>query len=366
MSTPNARDMANSAREKVQGIWASFQSLTGDEDGSLSKFKRAMGRPDNNVQMSWENMVKTMFGSCTIGTPEDMAPPISLASRSARTRSTEVSEPLSPSREKEEFFYSQFLSKDHSRAEQAVDCVREHLDARPVGPERVRSAEMKSLTKPFPVSSPVRQATPVYLPPVTVHEVAPLSQNCDKQAVIPGAASFDDGISCLSAQTLEEMARQDDLIRGRQLGTVPSDLTSEGFEAMESKESSLFKSFSTPRIMEEDEVLGAAVDLSHDHSRLTHTSKRSSGTKSTRSTQSSTFEHAWRQDEQKYWQEVVELEDPGDNTPEKRREIMLERVKQLKERSRTPTNKCSVLRESVSLEIGKGFVSHYINPVLTA
>jgi hypothetical protein len=63
---------------------------------------------------------------------------------------------------------------------------------------------------------------------------------------------------------------------------------------------------------------------------------------------------------------VVELEGPGESTPEKRRQIMLERVKQLKERSRTPTSKGSVLRESVSLEIEKGFESHYINPVLTA
>jgi hypothetical protein len=353
MSGSNAREMANSAREKVQGMWTSLRSMTDEEGSSLSKLKKAAMGPDglleSNVQSTWENMMKTMFGSCTTGIPHEPTTPTSDSSRSSKSRSCEPSEPLSPSREKEEFFYSQFRAKDHSRAEreQAVSAMRERVQATPKTPERKKP----SLSKPFPVSSPARKEHPV--PPILVREIAPPPTN-RSQSEIAGGISFDDGISCLSAHTLDEMARQDDVRKGRRVGTVRSDLMSEGFETIDtihSKESSLFSPpFSPARINENDDKFGAPIDLTRGNSRNTYSSKKSNGTKSTRSSQTTEFENAWRQDEQIYWQDVVE-QDGGDvmGTPEKRREIMRERVEALKERSRAPSSSRSLKgRESVS------------------
>lgn len=294
--------------------------------------------------------MKTMFGSCTTGIPHEPTTPTSDSSRSSKSRSCEPSEPLSPSREKEEFFYSQFRAKDHSRAEreQAVSAMRERVQATPKTPERKKP----SLSKPFPVSSPARKEHPV--PPILVREIAPPPTN-RSQSEIAGGISFDDGISCLSAHTLDEMARQDDVRKGRRVGTVRSDLMSEGFETIDtihSKESSLFSPpFSPARINENDDKFGAPIDLTRGNSRNTYSSKKSNGTKSTRSSQTTEFENAWRQDEQIYWQDVVE-QDGGDvmGTPEKRREIMRERVEALKERSRAPSSSRSLKGRESALQ----------------
>lgn len=345
MSQSNAREMAFAAREKVQGMWMTLRSMTADEDGSISKLKKAMSTSDNNVQSTLDNLMKAMFGSCAVGAPDQ--PPVSLSSR---TRSTELSEPVSPSREKEEFFYSQFLAP--TRVAKAVSSVREQADARPVDHQRV--AENKpSLTKPFPVSSPARRDVAEQSPRMVQEIVAaPPAVHAAPDMTGAGTMSFDDGISCLSAHTLEEMARHEDLARGRQLRAVPSDLTSEGFETMEvshqeqREQGFRFKTFASNRINEENAVVGPAIDLTHGNSRTTHSTKRSNGT---RSTQTSSFENAWRIDEQRYWEEVVQHEDTDRGTPERRREIMLQRVKALKERSGTPTSasKSPMHQESV-------------------
>ena len=338
----NARDMAFAAREKVQGLVSSLRSMTADEEGSIFKLKKAISTSDNNMQSTLDNLMKTMFGSCAVGVPEQ--PTVSLASR---TRSSETSEPVSPSREKEEFFYSQFLAP--ARVAQAVTSVREQAEARPVDHQRVES-KAASLSRPFPMSSPTRRDPPTPSP-VVVHEIiaSPLA--------IPAATnttdrtlSFDDGISCLSAHTLEEMARNDDLIRGQKLRTVPSDLTSEGFETVDYKHEPIKLDSQPSRVASSksrNNAACAAIELSHNNSRITQVTKRSAGT---RSTQTSSFENAWRQDEQKYWENVVELENTDMGTAEQRREIMAQRVQALKDRTRTPTNagRSPLFRESVS------------------
>ena len=261
-----------------------------------------------------------------------------------------MSEPLSPSREKEAFFYSQFLAP--TRVAKAVSSVREQADARPPDHQRMADSRPSSLTKPFPVSSPVRREVPVETPRMVQQIVA----SAPAVQVSPHCAgvnmSFDDGISCLSAHTLEEMARHDDLARGRHLRAVPSDLTSEGFETMEvnhleqREQGFCFKTFPSNGINKENDLAGTSADLFRVNSRATQSTMRSIGT---RSTHTSSFENAWRIDEQQYWENIVEQEEFDRDTPERRREIMLQRVKALKERSGTPTSasRSPMHRESV-------------------
>lgn len=286
-----AQQYANTARDKLSGVLSSIRSMTFDEDNNNNNSTTLPTLPT-----PWENVVRTMFGSCTTGMPEDIISP----SNSSRSRSCEPNEPSSPLREKEEFFYSQFLHKnEHSRAEHAVTTLREQP------PPELHSPVKSHVPKPFPVSTPPRKQA------VVPHT---LVQEFHRHSEITSNMSFDDGISCISAHTLEEMARHVDQHR---IDITTSDLTSEGFDALESTQSS---SIFTPSFS--PERLGR------------NTSKKSHGTKSTRSTKSSgSFEHAWRRDEQQYWQDVVEQEDGA--PAERRREIMLQRVEALKTRSRS-------------------------------
>jgi hypothetical protein len=307
---------ANTAREKIQGVMSTIKAMTFDEDGSIKKAP---------VVTPWENMVRTMFGSCTSSMPTNTADNVISpnSSRSSKSRTCEPSEPLSPSREKEEFFYSQFLSNDHTRAERAVSTLRDQVEKQEPEQRMMPPAPKKVLPKQFPVSTPPRKQQTIH--PILVQETAPPKVGGRE---ITSNISFDDGISCISAHTLEEMARQ--VPDARKLQLTASDLTSEGFEAIESApSSSIFSpSFSPERINENNCQLGTPIDLN----RSKVSKARSSGTKSTRSTNGS-FEHKWRQDEQVYWQDVVEDDDMG--TPEKRREIMERRVKALKQKSRS-------------------------------
>lgn len=346
VSPLSATKMANQAKDRLQNAWSTLKSLTMEEDGdggSIFRLKSGSMEP----VAGWESMMKTMFGSCTTGMPHAEESP-SNSSRSSKSRShCEPCDPASPVREKEEFFYAQFLSKNESvqsRAEKAVSSVRNHRKESP--PVRTRSAPK---SKPFPVSTPPRkQATP----PVLVHNIAPSYRAPE----LPpnGSMSFDDGISAISAHTLEELARQEEAFRttrGR------SELTTDSLD----EDSLLAASFSPARFggargvrsPKDLEVTRShsGLDMSRTSSRL---SKRSAGTKSTRS--SSEFENAWRKDEQKYWQDVVEHDETNmgrPESPEKRQEIMLKRVAALKERSLvgTVSTLCIVVRSFMLREI---------------
>ena len=142
--------------------------------------------------------------------------------------------------------------------------------------------------------------------------------------------SYDDGILCLSVHTLEEMAHHDDLARGGQLRAVPSDLTSEGFETVQvnhlkqREHGFRFKTFPSNRIYKENETVGPSADLVRGNSRSTHSTKRSTGTRSAHTSY-----------KQQYWENVLEQEETDLGAPERWREIMLQRLKVLKERSGT-------------------------------
>jgi hypothetical protein len=329
MSAAKAQEMADKARDRIQGMWTSLRSMTFDDDGkgSLTKIKKAMELHDPSNP--WEVMVKTMFGSCTNGIHEESSP-ASSSSRSSKSPSCEPNDPSSPTRGKEEFFYSQFLSHDHTRAKNAVSSLRGNAD-KGISEQSFERKEKSSVPKPFPVSSPPRKA--LHVPPVLVQEIVP-----QPQRQVGMAMSFDDGISAISAHTLEEMARQEELQREARLGPVGSDLTSEAFETVpgaRSGDSSSFPhSYSPERSAKNKNHPGSPFDLCRNNSRVSQLSKRSKGTRSTQSSQTSDFETTWRKDEQNYWRDIAQ-NDGTDDASSRRHQEMLRRVEALKERSRS-------------------------------
>jgi len=315
MTPSKAHQMASSAKEKVQVAWTSLRSLT-LEDGdtarcSLQQRLKKIVEVDPRGENSWDSMVKAMFGSCAAGIPEETASPLSLKSR---TQSFESGDPLSPTREKEEFFYSQFMNKDRSRAQKAVLSK----ERKPNPPPKATS-----VPKPFHISSPARKEDTV--PPMLVREIMPPANALG----IDNGLSFDDGISAISAHTLEELVHEEEVKREITHGAQYNRFGS--LNQNQSKESSLFsQSYTKPgKIQEEYDKLGHPINLSRGNSRM---SKRSSGTRSTRSTHTSEFENTWRRDEHRYWQDVADREgsDADCLSAAQRRAYAVQKVKEIK------------------------------------
>jgi hypothetical protein len=135
-----------------------------------------------------------------------------------------------------------------------------------------------------------------------------------------GADTFDDGISALSAHTLEELERQNQLKNPQTLVSVKSDLTQdEGFEkinpTMSRGSSTLF-----PMLEEEErDCIGAPMSPFH----LNRSSWGSKGAGRTRSfqtvsTQSTDFEKMFTQNEEEYWKNTVQQDEIGSPTVRKR------------------------------------------------
>jgi hypothetical protein len=195
-----------------------------------------------------------------------------------------------------------------------------------------------SLTKPFPVSSPTREKPVLEAPPCTAQGIS-----------IPQSPTFDDGISAISANTLEAMAKQPpfekqriirrvtpqtqiarrtvlakDSKEGRQGRTPPPPTSNERpsapfeppFRAFPSpprrpsRETS--SSSSSPlqvNITPKERSSSTPVRHGTPHSRSTRTSA-SSGSKS--------FEN-WHAVEKQFWESVAQQDDDDDDAPKKHR-----------------------------------------------
>mmetsp|Transcript_22627 Transcript_22627/g.34177 ORF Transcript_22627/g.34177 Transcript_22627/m.34177 type:complete len:374 (+) Transcript_22627:153-1274(+) len=296
MSTSKAQQMASTAKEKAQFVWTSLKSMTmdsneGDGNSISQRLRRVMDTENKGEPSAWDSVMKTMFGSCTNVIPDEIASPRPLTSRCSK--SFESADPLSPTREKEEYFYSQFMTKDRNTAQQAISSVRSQEGKMASPPPQA-----SSIPKPFPVSSPFNRADQVQMPVGLFQETAPPSAG----HAIDCLVSFDDGISAISAHTLEEMVNEQEKRKGRKVSVRPESSDCD-IQQIQSKESSLFSHLLSPdRIEEEKDQPGPMVDLSRVNSRH---SKKSTGTRSTRSSHTSDFD-AWRRDEQKYWNNVVQ------------------------------------------------------------
>lgn len=234
-------------------------------------------------------MVRTMFGSCTaFDAQEDDDEQSESALSSTKRRSRRSS------------------SSPSAQAKQAVNNLREKAEQRETSPS---NRKVMASSRPFPVSSPTRKGNvrSKNEVPYLVHEAPPPPPN---GADFGTAATFDDGISAISAHTLEELDRQHILKNPHRFKAVHSDLTQEvgaepPLQNTVSKESSLFP----PTVQsetEERDCIGEPISFSRERSNQTWGSKKTFQSQSTASTN---FEEVWRQEEHKYWQETVEKDE---------------------------------------------------------
>lgn len=315
--------MTDAAKEKLQGMWTSIKSMTVDEDRqkAFSKLRKAVEVEGGTAAI--ENMMKTLFGSCTNGVVDETDMPASLNQKPCQQ--------LSSAQEKEEFFYSQFLSNDRARAAQAVNALREqsgssqgsnHREQKHSPPTTPRPTRV--VPRPFPVSTPPRKDSPQQRQPTEiscqVHDALPTLPR-DRAATV----SFDDGISAISAHTLDELVRQDELKKQQCFGPVRSDLTSDSTDLVQRKsslDSSIFPPTTPSRSINydgEDKLSpltqpSLAQPLNRSHGSWKSRGNRSLETRETRSTQTTEFETVWRKHEQKYWQGLVEEEEEETKT----------------------------------------------------
>jgi hypothetical protein len=130
-----------------------------------------------------------------------------------------------------------------------------------------------------------------------------------------GADTFDDGISAISAHTLEELERQNQLKNPHTLASVKSDLTQD--EGLDKIDRTISKGSSTlfPGLEEEErDCIDAATSPFHLN-RSSWGSKGAGRNRSfqTTSTQSTDFEKMFTQNEEEYWKDTVQRDEIGSN-----------------------------------------------------
>lgn len=291
-------NLATNARDKLQASAREWMRNLEDVIQKKNTPEAPSSLRDNTTSI--ENAIRTMFGSCTSGadgatsSPPSVQMEASSSSQSrSRTRSPYNTSPRSkrsnaprdeaPQQDLGEHIYAQLFFDDQARASKAVSSLRD-LEAVKSTTEKT-SPSCKNVPKPFHVSSPHR-VIPTVTParPVT----APLSS---EELEVPGNLTFDDSISAISAHTLEAMART--------VGHTSSDLTNGDsiFQGIPDKRETMMHCSSSPEKM------------GRSRSNQTWGSKNSTPTvgtrtsQSTRTTESSSFEHMWNQEEQKYWKD---------------------------------------------------------------
>jgi hypothetical protein len=143
------------------------------------------------------------------------------------------------------------------------------------------------------------------------------------------------------------------MFRDRPMRNVPSDLTSEGFETIESKPSSVFDL--SPQISQRGGIVAPCYDLTHRNSRVTIDSKKSQNTRSTRT---NSFERAWHQNEQKYWRGLAETDDTEFVSADQCHKFLLHRDNILQEHGQLPSHasKSPLSRKSVSVNLRPMFM----------
>jgi hypothetical protein len=295
-SQTTANNMAASARDKMNGVWSSLRSMSSSSSSDEKKKmkKKSESRPGD---VTFETMWRTMFGSCVAA---DL-----------------MNEPAASMSDNKN------VLKVHARAEQAITSLREQSRASSASSSSPRTPE-RALPKPFPVSSPRKAITSL-----PMEEICPAAAKVGPlllEASTSRQHDFDDGISAISAHTLEELARQENLknhIEKQLLNPVRSDLTTDSslFPASNRSRSrsgeqqlDAFGSFATP-----DNIFNPFAQRSRTHS--SKDSRRSRNSRSTKSTKSTDFEQAWRRDEQQYWKDLVR-EDSDDMSSPRRRALM--------------------------------------------
>ncbi|CAB9505881.1 expressed unknown protein [Seminavis robusta] len=292
-------EMAQSARDKLQAsareIWTSIRNESMDSSNG-------QGQPsaDGTMTMSFEKIeavLKAMFGSCTTGVPPNNNPQepttCALPCEQKRSRSTGTG---TRSRDfvSSEHVYAQLFEDDQAKASRAVNGLRER--AASTSPRSKFSNQFRDFPKTKSTPTPGR-LTPAPPPPPPSTRAVNISADL----------SFDDGISAISANTLEEMAKVHEF---RNQTRLTSKHAISNVEDISYKHANRSRQNSESKVISPRQVqsIMAPVKFTRGPSMGTHTSRAtrsSKGTKSTSSTQDSEFASVWRKEERKYWDDVV-------------------------------------------------------------
>lgn len=333
---PSVAESARKLQRSAKDLWASLRAMSIDDvlTGKRSKDDEESGT-ETEAPMALEkleSLARLMFGSCTTAmeVPSPVPPHYQHhedSPSSKRNKSRTV--PSSPHQEKSEVLFVPFMPDEHQEAEKVVSSLREKdVELRrtphsPASPPKLESG----LPRMFPASSP-KQTKEIIFVPAVIQDNGPLREIASGPCL-----TFDDGISAISAHTLEEMVRLDEMAKSSNGAIVQKSSSGGKWELIINKsgESSLFppstpnhdtllerkKPDAVPEEYPQHNVCanGSPASLSRSRSHSSRGTRSTRGTKSTftkstltRSTQTTTsgeFEHKWRRDEQDYWNDVV-------------------------------------------------------------
>ncbi|KAL3943127.1 MAG: hypothetical protein SGBAC_002776 [Bacillariaceae sp.] len=262
----NSNDSEGSSN-RMKNIHASASQLwTSMKNLSPAEAENEQG----GVQSTAESVLRVMFGACTTGSGAAVEPDFDTMAPSQFKRRVSISSADAP-----EMLYPKEVS-------QAV----EHLQEKQSSSRRSSSSSMK-IPGLFPMSAPSKTTTTTTIQSTP----GPVFEN-----VIPENATFDDGISAISAHTLEDMALAYSAMEG--ISRIRSDLTQDpNVKVEESWKQTVVRNGGSL----------AAVGLSR--AGRSSNSRYSCQTKSTASTQTEEFVSAFQRNEQDYWNEIVREED---------------------------------------------------------
>lgn len=289
------------AREKLQGVWTSLRSINTENMesrvASLAKWTQWSTNDGAEGRNPFEGMMRTMFGSCT-NVDATTAPAMSPSSTlSSRQRSPPCSD-------------------DPTRAKHALHSLRKKDEQRETSPSKRKS----SIPRPFPMSSPQRKTSrDAPSVPYLVQEVGPATPSHSISDLSTRNATFDDGISAISAHTLEELERQNQLKKPHHLIAVRSDLTQdEGLETinpiMSKGSSTLFPGLEEN---ERDKSMRPYDLYRRGRSNNSWDSKGRDRSFQTMSTQTTDFEKMFYQNEQEYWEDTVQQDENSSSSVRK-------------------------------------------------
>jgi len=265
MSSSN--DSAGSS--KMKNIQSSATQLW----SSMTNLRSVEKEQEGGVQATAESVLRVMFGACTTGSRDVVAEEFDMVTPS-KLKKTNSSEGNSP-----EMLYPKDVSE-------AV----EHLQEKQASTSRQSSFSSMKIPGLFPMSTPKTKTVKVQSQDSPVFE-----------HVISEDKTFDDGISSISASTLEDMALAYEAMDG--ISRMRSDVTQDPHQKVEeSWKQTVVRKGGTLR-----EPGMAPICLSRD-GRSSNT-RYSHQTKSTVSTQSEEFVSVFRRNELDYWNDVAKEDD---------------------------------------------------------
>lgn len=315
--------MAQSARDKLQAsasqFWTSIRSLEENMKKPVVSPESSAAEPSGG-DTSLESVIRVMFGVCTGGVSPDAQKTSkrdvgSESSSRSLEKSKSTCEPISPNPSQEDAMYAQLFKDEQFRAEEAVSHLREQMELRKEerSPQRQSPPHpkaTKTLHKFFPASSPgsPKKEREITVPHLVQDSPSPTKKQTNNKPHMPRNMSFDDGISAISAHTLDEMAHMY-AVDASLLNRVHSDVTQDPVvTSVENWHGTAYRNrIPSPR--------RPMLLTRNGRSQGTVNTKHSLATKSTLSTQTTEFASVFRKNEQNYWQDVVDVQDDPAATP---------------------------------------------------